>query len=196
MKETSTLGGSKDRAQTPEHLRAFLEWLTSGATNQEGVYESARRRLSMFFAGRSCIDPESLADRTLDLAMRKLSDIPAEANPMAYLIGIAKNIHRDELRVAQKAEAFRLAVAAQPQTLESDVENRHTCLEKCLGELPAEERTLVIEYYSESRQAKIDRRKKLADRLGLNLNAMRNRVFRLNQRLAICVTACLENFPA
>lgn len=196
MKETSTLGGANDQAQTPENLRAFLAWLASGALNEEDFYESARRRLSMFFAGRNCIDPESLADRTLDLAMRKLRDIPAEANPIAYLIGIAKNIYRDELRSMQKAEVIRSAqttISPQPQ---SELERRHNCLEDCLNEMPTDERKLVIGYYSESKQAKIDRRKQLAEQFGLSLNALRNRVFRLNQRLAICVTSCLENSPA
>ncbi len=196
MGKTSTLNDLNDHAHTPESLRIFLEWLASGVANPCEAYESVRRRLTIFFAGRKCLDPEALSDRTLDCAMRKLPDIPAEANPMAYLIGIAKNIYRDELRAAQKVEAFRLAQAVLPTGNPSELEARHTCLEKCLAELPAEDRTLVLGYYSESKQAKIDKRKQLADRFGLNLNALRNRIFRLNQRLAHCVTACLENSPA
>ena len=194
--ETITFNELNKQGVTPEGLRTFLDWLASGAPNQDEAYESARRRLVIFFAGRKCLDSESLADRTLDLAMRKLPDIPAEANPLAYLIGIAKNIYRDELRAAQKAEVFRseqLAMTPQPQP---EIESRHTCLETCLAELPTDERALVLGYYSESKQAKIDKRKQLADRYGLSLNTLRNRVFRLNQRLALCVTSCLENSPA
>jgi DNA-directed RNA polymerase specialized sigma24 family protein len=196
MGKTSTLNELNDQGLTSERLRAFLDWLSSCAANRDEAYECARRRLAIFFAGRKCLDPETLADQTLDCAMRKLSDIPTEANPMAYLIGVAKNIYRDELRAAQKVEAFRSAQAVLPVRPESEMESRHNCLEKCLAELPADDRTLVLNYYSESKQAKIDRRKQLADRYGLNLNALRNRVFRLNQRLALCVTACLENSPA
>lgn len=194
--ETITFNELNKQGVTSEGLRTFLDWLASGAPNQDEAYESARRRLVIFFAGRKCLDSESLADRTLDLAMRKLPDIPAEANPLAYLIGIAKNIYRDELRAAQKAEVFRseqLAMTPQPQP---EIESRHTCLETCLAELPTDERALVLGYYSESKQAKIDKRKQLADRYGLSLNTLRNRVFRLNQRLALCVTSCLENSPA
>ena len=196
MGETSTLNELNRQESMSERLRAFLDWLSSDSANPDDAYEVARRRLVIFFAGRKCLDPEALADQTLDLAMRKLPDIPAEAKPMAYLIGIAKNIYRDELRATQKADAFRSAQASLPRPLSSDVESRHSCLEKCLDELPAEDRSLVLGYYSESKQAKIDKRKQLADRYGLNLNALRNRIFRLNQRLALCVTACLENSPA
>jgi len=191
--ETITFNELNEQGVTPEGLRTFLDWLASGAPNRDQAYESARRRLVIFFAGRKCLDSESLADRTLDLAMRKLPDIPAEANPMAYLIGIAKNIYRDELRAAQKAEAFRSAQASMTPQPQSEIESCHACLEKCLAELSAEDRTLVLGYYSESKQAKIDKRKQLADRYGLSLNTLRNRVFRLNQRLALCVTSCLEN---
>lgn len=196
----------KDQEFAPEHLRAFLEWLSSDSENRETAYESARRRLVIFFGGRKCVDPETLTDQTLDCAIRKLSEIPTEARPMAYLIGIAKNIYRDELRAAQKFEAFRssqiiLANSRQSSSLTTqsnlnELESRHSCLEKCLGELPAEDRAMVLGYYSESKQTKIDNRKQLADRSGLNLNALRNRIFRLNQRLALCVTSCLENVPA
>lgn len=196
MGETSTLNELNRQEFMPDRLRTFLDWLASDLENRDEAYEAARRRLVIFFAGRKCLDSEALADRTLDLAMRKLPDIPAEANPMAYLIGIAKNIYRDELRAAQKVEAFRLAQTVLPTGNPSELEARHTCLEKCLSELPAEDRMLVLGYYSESKQAKIDKRKQLADRYGLNLNALRNRIFRLNQRLALCVTACLENSPA
>ncbi len=190
---------------TPQDLQAFLSWLAAGSHNSETtpeeIYESARRRLTIFFAGRSCLEPETLADQTLDCAMGKLAEIPAEAHPMAYLIGIAKNIYRDELRAAQKKEAFfRSAQSNPPASPESEpesaLEHRHNCLEKCLAELPTEERAMVLGYYSESKQAKIDRRKQLADLYGLSLNALRNRVFRLNQRLALCVTSCLENSAA
>lgn len=203
---TSTLNELNDQEFTPEHLRAFLDWLSSDSENRDAAYESARHRLVIFFAGRKCLEPETLTDQTLDCAMRKLSEIPPEAHPMAYLIGIAKNIYRDELRATQKFEAFhhaqttlansRKSTSLTTQSNLSELEIRHSCLEKCLGELPAEDRAMVLKYYSESKQAKIDKRKQLAESYGLNLNALRNRIFRLNQRLALCVTSCLENSPA
>lgn len=205
MVETRTLNELNGSRLTPQDLQAFLNWLAFGGGNPETAYESARRRLTIFFAGRKCPEPETLADRTLDIAMRKLAEIPAEAHPTAYLMGIAKNIHRDELRAAQKLEAFHSTQASQaPLTVQPatrlqaqvELESRHSCLEKCLDKLPTEERTMVLGYYSQSKQAKIDKRKELADRHGLTLNALRNRVFRLNQRLALCVTHCLENSPA
>ncbi|HMV51812.1 MAG TPA: hypothetical protein PLD20_08525 [Blastocatellia bacterium] len=199
MVETRTLNELNGSRLTPQDMQAFLNWLAFGGSNHETAYESARRRLIIFFAGRKCHEPEALADRTLDIAMRKLAQIPSDAHPPAYLMGIAKNIHRDELRAAQKLKAFHSAQTVHSVTriqAQAELEGRHSCLEKCLDKLPAEERTMVLGYYSQSKQAKIDKRKELADRHGLSLNALRNRVFRLNQKLAACVTHCLENSPA
>jgi RNA polymerase sigma factor (sigma-70 family) len=176
-------------------LRAFLEWLSPGQGTEGEAYETARRRLVFFFAGRACPDPETLADQTIDCAMRKLPDIPSEASPLAYLIGIAKNIYRDHLRAAQKAEPLRPVhdAAFTEQEPLREAEQRHTCLEKCLAELPAEDRALVLSYYREVKQQKIELRRQLAEQFGLTQNALRNRIFRLNQRLALCLNACLEH---
>ena len=190
--------GNASSEPVPADLHAFLSWL-SPASEAEGaaVYEAARRRLILFFASRQCAEPETLTDQTLDVAMRKVAEIPPEASPLAYLIGIAKNVHRDYLREQQREEVRRQvssSLIAPPEP--RDLEARHGCLENCLTELPADERALVLAYYRESKQQKIDVRKELAERAGLTLNALRNRVFRLNQRLALCVTDCLAHNAA
>lgn len=180
----------------PEDLSAFLYWLAPESTVKGEAYEAARRRLVIFFAGRKCLDPEALADQTIDCAIGKLTEIPREAKPLAYLIGIAKNIYRDYLRTVQKAAAAHTQQTLTNVQLTDEIERRHACLEKCLETLPPADRTLVLSYYSQSKQHKIDLRKQLADQFELSQNALRNRIFRLNQRLILCVTACLEHSPA
>ncbi len=203
---TSESPGSTISEPATTDLRAFLVWLApdnqleseaEGAGPNGSAYAAAHRRLTLFFASRQCLEPETLADQTLDVAMRKVAEIPPEAQPLAYLIGVAKNVHRDDLREQQREEVCRQvsgSLIAPPEA--GELETRHTCLESCLAELPAAERTLVLAYYRESKQQKIDVRKELADRAGLTLNALRNRVFRLNQRLALCVTDCLAHNAA
>ncbi len=188
--------GSVVKEFNAAELRAFLEWLTQGGEAADGTaYETARRRLVLFFAGRACPDPEMLADQTLDCAIRKLDDIPPEAKPLAYLIGIAKNTYREHLRATQKAETLRSVhdISFNIADQQRETEQRHTCLEKCLAALPAEDRALVLGYYRHAKQQKIDFRKQLAEQFGMTQNALRNRIFRLNQRLALCVNSCLEH---
>jgi DNA-directed RNA polymerase specialized sigma24 family protein len=61
-----------------------------------------------------------------------------------------------------------------------------------MQKLTEENRKLVIEYYQDERQAKIDHRKALAERLGIAINALRIRAFRIRASLQECVTNCLN----
>jgi hypothetical protein len=71
------------------------------------------------------------------------------------------------------------------------MEDRFRCLEECLGVLSVDNRELVIQYYQDERQAKIDRRKLLARRLGIAPNALRIRACRIRASLLKCVENCL-----
>lgn len=53
-------------------------------------------------------------------------------------------------------------------------------------------RDLLVEYYQEDKQAKIDHRKELAGRYGLDMNALRIRVHRIRSVVGECTTACLQ----
>src|SRR5437763_189010 len=66
------------------------------------------------------------------------------------------------------------------------------CLDGCLEKLPAETRMLIMEYYQLRKQAKIDRRKALAEELGIPVNALRIRAHRVRAQLEECVMGCLE----
>jgi len=76
------------------------------------------------------------------------------------------------------------------------VERNHACLDRCLNELPQDDRTILLGYYSQNKRAKIEMHRQLAERHKLKPNALRNRAFRLNQRMARCVNNCLEKLPA
>jgi DNA-directed RNA polymerase specialized sigma24 family protein len=181
---------------TLDAFHAFLTWLAPQKIEDGEAYEKARNRLIIFFASRKCREPESLADKTIDIAILKMAEIPAEAKPIAYLLGIAKNVFRAYLRDLEKeqtANANSLRYQGQSQF---EVEHNHTCLDRCLNELQEDDRTVLIEYYSQSKRAKIELRRQLAKQRKLEPNALRNHVFRLNQRMARCVNNCLENLPA
>ena len=63
---------------------------------------------------------------------------------------------------------------------------------RCLDALPAENRTLLIDYYSAEKRAKEQVRRGLAARLGVTLNTLRLRVHRLREQLVRSVNACME----
>jgi DNA-directed RNA polymerase specialized sigma24 family protein len=65
-----------------------------------------------------------------------------------------------------------------------------------MNQLTPESRELVLEYYPEEKQAKIDRRKELADRLGIAVNALRIRAHRVRASLQECLFACIKQIAA
>jgi hypothetical protein len=54
----------------------------------------------------------------------------------------------------------------------------------------------VLQYYQEEKRAKIEHRKRLAERLGIELNALRIRAYRIRAELYECIRLCLGHNEA
>ena len=87
----------------------------------------------------------------------------------------------------------------QLAAVEEDLEERRSreqmyeCFEHCLKQLSSENQELVIQYYQTEKRAKIDNRIALANRLGVTLNVLRVRVYRLRATLEDCIGKCLSD---
>jgi DNA-directed RNA polymerase specialized sigma24 family protein len=71
------------------------------------------------------------------------------------------------------------------------MQSRIECLRQCLSTLPQKSRELITQYYEDDGSAKIKRRKELAARLGMQLNALRIRACRVREKLEQCMGRCL-----
>jgi DNA-directed RNA polymerase specialized sigma24 family protein len=69
-------------------------------------------------------------------------------------------------------------------------EERFACLERCLLMLKPDQRDLAIEYYRDSQRERIERRRALAERLGITMNALALRASRIRNTLEACVESC------
>jgi DNA-directed RNA polymerase specialized sigma24 family protein len=170
---------------------------------QAGVqYEALRRKLVKFFEYRDCAAAEQAADQTIDRVARRLEggeEIRAE-NAASYFLGVARNVLREhwvrpegrwrDLETTDPGELAAAAAAQQPVAPDDDEERRWHCLERCLGQITAAERELVLEYYEWGQKQRIGRRKELCDRLGISLNALRIRAHRVRGALERCVALC------
>jgi DNA-directed RNA polymerase specialized sigma24 family protein len=112
----------------------------------------------------------------------------------AFAGGVARLVW---LEAVKRERRERAALEQMPPREEAAAESdaRRECFEACLGKLPDDARSLVIEYYRE-RGAKIEARKKLAASLGLQHGALRLRVHRLCAQLEKCVGDCLKKSAA
>jgi DNA-directed RNA polymerase specialized sigma24 family protein len=108
---------------------------------------------------------------------------------------VARLIFSESLKAQQKEqEALECAPFTDVQEADADLDDeaRRTCLDRCLQVLPEENRDLIIGYYDDERGRKIERRKRLAARFGIPLNALRIRAHRIRVSLEACVRECVE----
>ncbi|HJX89030.1 MAG TPA: sigma-70 family RNA polymerase sigma factor [Pyrinomonadaceae bacterium] len=181
----------KDWVVTQESFDALLAWLDPNRERAAERYEDIRSRLIKLFTCRGCYEPEDLADETINRVIKRLKDIEASftGDPTRYFYGVANNVHKEYLR--------RKPVPQPPIAPESSeqIEREYECLERCMEELTADNRQLVLQYYQREKRARIDHRKQLAQQLGIALNALRIRAHRLRTSLQECLQNCLEEAP-
>jgi DNA-directed RNA polymerase specialized sigma24 family protein len=172
---------------TQESFEALLAWLHPKREEAGHRYEEIRRRLIKIFACRGCCEPEDLADETINRVIKKLGEIQATytGDPARYFFGVANKVHLEYLRRKPVPPPF-------PPGDDGDLlEREYSCLERCMDHLTPQNRKLVLQYYEEENRARIDSRKKLAEQLGIALNALRIRAHRIRVVLEDCVHECI-----
>lgn len=154
-------------------------------------YARLHARLSAFFRWRGAHDHDALADVVLDRVARRLSTDPEPPRQAAaFALGVARLVWLEQGRVeARHVEADGLEAPVP----EADDDSHLKALQHCLGALGPDDRKIVLAYYtSTTGRERIDGRQRLAERLGVTLNSLRVRAFRLRARLEACVGHQLE----
>lgn len=176
-----------NRELTPEVFAYFLEWLNPDRDIAAEEYERLRFRLITFFSHRNCRFPDELADETINRVALKIKEIEIE-NKMGFCYGVAKNIFLESLRKEKEFINIEDIQIALPEKKEEEFNDR--CLNKCLASLEPENRSLILDYFSESKSAKISLREKLSAGLSISQTALRMKIVRLKQRLKLCLEGC------
>lgn len=181
----------KDVGLTQEIFEQLLAWLDEDRDRAGEKYEEIRFQLINLFIARGCRISEELADKTIDRVARKVKDISGTyvGNPALYFYGVAKMVYLEYVR------SRPITLPALPSQSEKDTEQRHECLGLCIDKLSPVNRELILSYYGEA-HASEDQRRKLAARMGLELNALWVRVHRIRENLRRCVVECLKNGEA
>jgi DNA-directed RNA polymerase specialized sigma24 family protein len=171
-----------------EVFDALLAWLDSDRDQAALKYEKIRSGLIKFFTTRNALDPEDLADETINRVAGKLKDIGKDfsGDPEPYFYRVARFVHMEHLR--KKLPQPMLASPIDP----SRIELEYNCLERCIERLTKENRDLLLRYHSPDGRVETDLRRALADELGIAPNALRIRVHRIRQGLKECLEKCIE----
>jgi RNA polymerase sigma factor (sigma-70 family) len=189
----------RQRASTDEDFNELLAWLHADNETAASIYETIRGDLIRIFRWRGCSDPEGMADETIIRVTRKVGEIADSyiGSPTAYFYGVAKNLlheydRRRETSLSPQVEELVLPAPVVVVEEEDDSSERiYECFKRCLKRLKAQERKLAVRYYQGDGQAKISGRKRMADELGIDLNALRVRTRRIRTKLRECIEECL-----
>jgi RNA polymerase sigma-70 factor, ECF subfamily len=183
----------------------LLEWLDDGADSRGERYLEMRRRLVAYFDRRNRPTADELADETLSRIAKTLEQTGSIATrpPARYCYVIAKFVLLEDFRRERRHVALdepvivdvsRESVAKRAEASEDSAtrERRLERLDHCLQQLRPEQRDLVVEYYRDARRQKIERRRNLASRLGITMNALGIRVHRIRDALMRCMESCRQ----
>jgi DNA-directed RNA polymerase specialized sigma24 family protein len=184
---------------TAEAFGRLLDALDSDRHRAGERYEELRRTLVRFFEWRGAPFPEEHADETFDRVSRKLGPSLEIANIGGYCYEVARFVCLEALKGRDSRsvsiDSVGMPAIVAPALEPTEPASRLACLERCLGALPRENRALILEYYRDQGRVRIDRRKAMAERLGVPRETLANRAQRVRDRLEQCVSECLDRGP-
>jgi hypothetical protein len=185
-------------ATTASPFELLLSRLDREADTAGEKYVELRLKITKILEWKGCPEShaESLADTVLDRIAGRLAAGEVIENINGYAAGVARFVWLEHSRKYREDAAGDLIpeLSADAQLgLAEDVDKRLACLRKCLVEISAtdEDRRLIVEYYDTDPGGKSkDKRKLLAESLGLSASALKVRAFRLRARLEACINHC------
>lgn len=179
---------------TKEAFANFLGCLDPNPERAGEKYEALREALVKFLDWRGALFPDELVDETFNRVARKLDegetirDVPTYCHGVARLVFLQSLEHPGNKRV--ELEDLPPIAIPEPEPEPDLNDARRKCLNRCLSQLPAENRELITAYYRKEKRQKIDHRVLLAEKLGITLNALRSRAQRIRDKLERCIMRC------
>ncbi len=175
-----------------------LEMLLA-ALDAAGVgYLEMRNRVAKFFAYNRVADPDELIDITFDRAARRIAEGEEVRNPVSYITGIARFVLKEKWSGPnvnqiddQELPDVMIDRRKEDENKRIALDRRLDCLEGCVATLTSAERERITDYYYDEKRAKINRRKQMAEELGVSLVNLRVRMHRTRRDLEKCVENCL-----
>jgi RNA polymerase sigma factor (sigma-70 family) len=194
---TNMSGASIPRRRWVLTQESFDKLLAALGDDRESAgerYLEIRSNLIRFFEWRGSPFPEDHADETINRIAKRVSEREEIRNPASYFLGVARMIllELNRVRIRQEQALNEFTSLSDPSNQPDESDAALDCLRKCLQHLSSENRELILEYYRGEKTAKIDSRKKLAERFGIPVNTLRMRALRIREDLQRCVENCQE----
>lgn len=181
---------------TETSFRLLLERLDADLVMAGEKYIELQAKLKRFFARKGCKESvwDELADTTLNRVARKLEEKVVIENISAYSLQVARFIFLENFNKTKEVDPGPEPLEPWfiPKPDETDLET--VCLRSCLAELPDTDRQTFIDYHVQiHEESKLKKqRQSLAELLGIEINALRQRMNRLREKLEDCIAGCVK----
>jgi RNA polymerase sigma factor (sigma-70 family) len=188
---------ARDSAIPPESFEEILAWLNPNREVAASMYVQLRHDLEKVFTYKGCSDVEGLTDEVFDRVAKKIHEVRPiyVGDPRLYFRAVANNLVKENLKKVKTQVSLEGIDLPSPTTHQHKQETTaalEECLQSCLQKLSAENRELIVSYYSKVKQAKIDHRSELARRYGISVETLRVKVYRMRISLEECIERCLK----
>lgn len=186
----------KEWVLTKKIFDRFLAILDSDRDKAGEKYEEIRLKLLKYFQWCGSEFPDIDADETINRVMRRLDEGADVFNLNGYIYGVARLVQTESRKIRNRKQEidetslFELSLPG----IDAETAQRQECLERCLGTLSDEERSVIIEYYRRDKAEKIRCREQLAEKLGVSMNALRVKMYRQRLNLEACVNKCFGRY--
>lgn len=182
---------------TQQAFDLFLARLDADRECASQRYLQLRHSLTRILEWKGSQSSEEQADETINRVCRKLEEGLAIEDIAKYCHTVLNFVFLESLKKpdARREEFDEQSLAQIPasETRAHFGDERLSCLQKCLGKLPDDNRRLIVGYYQGDQRAKIENRRRLAEQLGITAHNLNVRASRIRERLQDCVSECLKN---
>jgi DNA-directed RNA polymerase specialized sigma24 family protein len=167
----------------------LLKALSSDEAESARLYTKLHESLVNYFALKGISAPDRAADETIDRIPERITQNTKTEDIRFIAFSVAKFVFLEKIRQEQKRlradEGFYQKTGAVNNFAEKD---EFEPLRACFKSLFEHERKLLVGYFADLAADELsEHRQNLADREGIDLNALRNRVSRLRKRLEECL---------
>ncbi|HXA84432.1 MAG TPA: sigma-70 family RNA polymerase sigma factor [Candidatus Dormibacteraeota bacterium] len=144
---------------------------------------------------------DDIVIKAIEIVTSKLRDGESIKNPYAYSFAVTRNLVSDLNKKPLPLyldHASISAVKCNRQRTERDAiesEIGEECRQRCLDDLPLQQRNLILRYYQQGLHCK-DHREDLAKELCVSAEALSNRVARIRKKLSRSCRSCIEKLKA
>ena len=193
----------KEWRLTREAFDGLLLALDPDRERAGNKYERLREKLTFLFEHRGCASSSDLVDEAFDRVARRLVEGEPIRDVVGFMTGVAHNLIKERWRDKSERTVALVDLRSSQEPVQpadavdwpSDAirgEGARDCLACCLTRLKPADREMIRDYYQNNTRANKENRQRLAQRLGIPLNALRLRAYRVRLRLESCVNSCLE----